>query len=80
MKRATITIPDDLVAELEAYLESLDAPPSLTNILQAALRNFLIDQKLMARSFKPADKPFKLPVAEKGSGKSDISSNHDKYL
>lgn len=41
MKRATITLPDDLETELEAYLATRDAPPSLTALMQAALRLYL---------------------------------------
>lgn len=80
MKRATITIPDDLETELKAFLKTLDTPPSMTTIMQSALRSYLVDQKLKARGFRPAEKPFQLPVAEQGSGKKDIGSNHDKYL
>lgn len=43
MRRATITLPDDLEALLERYLDRLDAPPSLTALVQAALRQYLED-------------------------------------
>jgi Arc/MetJ-type ribon-helix-helix transcriptional regulator len=41
MRRATITLPDDLEAEVEEYLAKQEAPPSLTSLIQAALRRFL---------------------------------------
>ena len=41
MRRATITIPDDLEADLEAYLADQEVPPSLAAIAQTALREFL---------------------------------------
>lgn len=45
MRRATITLPDDLEAEVEAYLGEQEAPPSLTALLQAALRHFLGERR-----------------------------------
>ncbi len=41
MKRATITIPDDLEAEFENWLGEQRARPSLTAVVQAALRSYL---------------------------------------
>jgi predicted nucleotidyltransferase len=41
MRRATITIPDDLEADLEAYVADQKVPPSLAAITQTALRQFL---------------------------------------
>ena len=46
MRRATITIPDELEALLERYLARLDAPPSLTTLAQAALRRYLEEASL----------------------------------
>jgi hypothetical protein len=44
MRRATITLPDDLEADLDDYLASRDAPPSLTSLVQAALRRYLEEE------------------------------------
>ena len=44
MKRATITIPDDLNRAVEKYIDAHDAPPSLTAVVQAALRHYLSDK------------------------------------
>lgn len=41
MRRATITLSDELEAEVEEYLAAQEAPPSLTSLVQAALRSFL---------------------------------------
>jgi hypothetical protein len=41
MKRATITLPDELEEALEAYRRSQDLPLSLTALTQAALRKYL---------------------------------------
>jgi hypothetical protein len=45
MRRATITLPDDLEAEIEAYLAKQEAPPSLTSLVQAALRRLLRESR-----------------------------------
>ena len=41
MKRATITIQDDLETVLDSYLKSQEVPPTLTALVQAALGEFL---------------------------------------
>lgn len=43
MRRATVTIPDDLESDLAAYTASEPAAPSLAGVVQAALRRFLAD-------------------------------------
>jgi hypothetical protein len=82
MKRATITIPDDLEAELERYLAAQDAPPSLTAVVQVALRNHLRDEQLRLRGYVPPSEPFWMePLEEKDDeGEPDVSINHDAYL
>lgn len=45
MKRATITLSDELEAALEEYRAAQPAPPSLTSLVQAALRSFLADRR-----------------------------------
>lgn len=44
MKRATITLTDELEAELEAYRAGQEVPPSLTSLVQVALRGFLAER------------------------------------
>ena len=75
MKRATMTLPDDLAEALENYTQAQEAPPSLTTVVQAALRQYLND-----RGFLRVRKPFSITPAQKGSGRRDISENHDRYL
>jgi hypothetical protein len=41
MRRASITIPDELELALERYRGDLEAPPSLASVVQTALRGFL---------------------------------------
>jgi hypothetical protein len=74
MKRATMTFPDDLAKAMEDYLRSQEAPPSLTTVMQAALRAYLRERGFL-REFRP------LNITQKGnSGRSDVSQNHDLYL
>ncbi len=84
MKRATITLPDDLNERLEAYLKAQPVAPSLTKVMQTALEQFLKEQdmqrELAKRGYKPPLKwPITFPVDEQGSGRADISVNHDAY-
>lgn len=41
MRRATVTITDELEGALEAYRRGLDFPPSLAALMQAALKEYL---------------------------------------
>ena len=80
MRRATITIPDDLEDQLNAYLAAQEAPPSLTTLVQAALRRYLKEQRLKARQFQPPQGPLRITPAAAGSGMSDVSVEHDREL
>jgi hypothetical protein len=80
MKRATITIPDDLESEMGSYMKAQDAPPSLNGIVEAALRRFLEEKRLESRQYRPPRRPFSITPAEKGSGRRDVSAEHDRYL
>lgn len=82
VKRVTVTVPDDLESKLGAYLARQEAPPSITTVMQAALREFLELQQLRERGLRVARKPFDLiPLEEKDDcGESDVSENHDLYF
>jgi metal-responsive CopG/Arc/MetJ family transcriptional regulator len=74
MKRATMSLPDDLAEAVDQYLQAQDAPPSLTAVVQAALREYLRERGYL-RHYRP------LKIRPKGkSGRSDVSTNHDLYL
>lgn len=75
MKRATMTIPDDLEEAVDNYIKSQDAPPALTAVVQAALREYLRE-----RGFLRPYRPLKITPALRGSGRSDVSQNHDLYF
>jgi hypothetical protein len=44
MKRATITIPDELEQAIETYRRDLEIPPALAAIVQTALREYLTER------------------------------------
>lgn len=75
MKRATVTLPDDLAEAADNYLRAQEAPPALTTVVQAALREYLGE-----RGFLRKRRPLKIRPAKHGSGSSDGSVNHDLYL
>ena len=74
MKRATMTLPDDLAEAVDRYVKAQEAPPALTAVVQAALREYLRERGFL-RTYRP------LKITPKGnSGRSDVSTNHDLYL
>jgi hypothetical protein len=74
MKRATMTLPDDLAQAVDEYVQAQEAPPALTTVMQAALREYLRERGYL-RTYRP------LRITAKGnSGRSDVSQNHDLYL
>ncbi len=75
MKRATVTIPDDLEDAVERYCRAHEAAPALTTVIQAALRQYLSD-----RGYLRPSGPLRITAARKGSGRRDISQSHDRYL
>jgi len=75
MKRATVTIPDDLAAAMERYVRAQEAPPALTAVVQTAMRQFLTD-----RGYLQAPGRLRIKPARRGSGRRDVSQEHDRYL
>jgi metal-responsive CopG/Arc/MetJ family transcriptional regulator len=74
MKRATITLPDELAEAVENYVQAQEAAPTLTTVVQVALQEFLSE-----RGFLRARRPLKITPAGR-SGSSDVSQEHDAYL
>jgi len=70
-----MTLPDDLAEAVENYVEAQEARPSLTTVVQIALRQFLAE-----RGFLRTRRALEIEPARKGSGRRDISQNHDRYL
>lgn len=75
VKRATITISDELETSLEAYIRRQEARPALTAVVQAALREYL-DRRGFGRN---AGK-LRITPSRNGSGARDTSLHHDRYL
>lgn len=69
-----MTLPDDLAQAIDEYVQAQEAPPALTTVVQAALREYLRE-----RGYLRTYRPLKIrPVGR--SGRSDVSVNHDLYL
>lgn len=69
-----MTLPDDLAKAVDDYVKAQEAPPALTTVVQAALREYLRERGFL-REYRP------LKITPKGnSGRSDVSQNHDLYL
>ncbi|HUC28385.1 MAG TPA: hypothetical protein VMR80_02330 [Candidatus Acidoferrum sp.] len=75
MKRATMTLPDDLAKAVDDYVQAQEAPPALTTVVQAALREYLSERGCLR-----VHRPLRIRPAKKGSGRSDISQGHDLYV
>jgi hypothetical protein len=74
MRRATITLPDDLALAVDAHIHAQEVPTALETVVQSALREYL-----RLRGFPRAHHPLK--ITPKGnSGRSDTSENRDAYL
>lgn len=61
MKRASVTITDDLEKALEAYRRDQEIPPGLTAVMRAALREYLAGRGYLSSSDGPRRKPKGVP-------------------
>lgn len=75
MKRATITLPDELEEALERYVQEQEIPVQLTAVVQAAVKEYLGE-----RGYLQTISPLRIRPAERGSGQKDVSTSHDRYL
>ena len=75
MKRLTVSVSDELEESLEHYLQDQEVAPSLTALLQAALKDYLAERGYARRA-----SAFKITPASEGSGLTDISQGHDQYF
>jgi len=76
MRRATITLTDDLETELEAYLATQDAPPSLTALVQAALRRYLEEARPAGLA---TDRPYSIESTGGAGGPSEVAEAAASY-
>ena len=70
-----MTLPDDLAEAVEKYVQAQEAPPTLTSLVQAALRQYLAE-----RGFLRIRRTLQITPARRGSGRQDVSREHDRYL
>ena len=75
MKRVTVSVSDELEESLDHYLRDQEVAPSLTAVLQAALKDYLAE-----RGYPRRESAFKITPASEGSGLTDISQSHDQYF
>jgi hypothetical protein len=75
MRRATITIGDEIEAQLDAWMLRQDAAPPLTAVVRTALKEFLA-----LRGFATPSAKLHITPSRKGSGSHDVSIAHDRYL
>lgn len=63
MRRASVTITDELEKALESYRRDQDIPPRLVDVVQAALREYLAGRGylLSSASDRPRRKPKGVP-------------------
>lgn len=80
MRRATITLTDEIEERLERFLSDREPRPSLAAVLQAALTNYLDHEAWQARSFRPARGALRVSSAREGSGHEDTSLQHDTVM
>ena len=73
MKRATVTIPDDLAQAVDSYVRAQEARPSLTAVVQAALRQYLTE-----RGYLRAAGPLRITPAKRKTSRRDVSQAQDR--
>ena len=75
MRRATITLTQEIDEALEAFRHDQDVPVALTAVAQAALREYLAE-----RGYLPRKRSLRITPAQHGSGRHDVSIEHDRYF
>ena len=75
MKQATIMLSDELIEAIEAFQRDEGDKADLPAITEAALKTYL-----QARGYLPAARPLRITPAPAGSGKTDVSIEHDREL
>jgi hypothetical protein len=75
MKEAVITISDELAEALEAYRRDYADPSDLAAIAGVALQSYLQE-----RGYLLSSRPLRITPAQTGSGKTDVSREHDREL
>lgn len=76
MKQVTVTLPESLERQLDAYLET--HPESAANVMQTALKAFLEEQMWARLELSKPARELDLPTFD-GEVDADASINHDAY-
>jgi predicted nucleotidyltransferase len=71
MRRATVTLPDDLARQVDAFASKQPAPPSLTTLVQAALRRFLAEPDMSSN-----ENPMIIRVLSRRAAIRDAAARH----
>jgi hypothetical protein len=80
VKRATVTIPDDLAAAVQGYVQSQKTPPPLTTVIRTALRQYVTGQDSTGSISSRSGAPLQIRTARRGSGLRDVSQEPDREL
>lgn len=73
MRRATVTIPEDLERAMESYRGDLDFPPSLAQLMQAALAEYLSQRGYDAGNRASSSRPTMMEKAPINRGSKTAS-------
>lgn len=76
-KHATIILSDQIEAALETYRQRNDLPPDSGKVVQALVQECLIAHGYLMTA---PTRRLRITPAEHGSGLTDVSVNHDRYL
>lgn len=77
MSHETVTVARDLQDALDAFQRDRGQPQNFSTLVDAALRHYL-----RGRGYIPASdyRPLRLTPDEQGSGRTDVSVEHDRDL
>jgi hypothetical protein len=75
MNKPAIPLSDELVEGLDRLRGEQDTPQDLTTLVEAAVREYLEE-----RGISTAPRGLRITPAEIGSGLTDVSLDHDRYL
>jgi hypothetical protein len=75
VKRVIVSVSDEIAESLDDYLRDQEVAPSLSAVLQAALKDYLAERGYLRQA-----SAFKITPAGEGSGLTDISQSHDQYF
>jgi hypothetical protein len=75
MKHAVLSLPDELVEDLDRFGRSQEPPRDPGEIVQTAVRDYLA-----AHGYTTPVRTLTITPAEHGSGVTDLSLHHDRYF